>query len=205
MQALASLAKIPGDYSDSLIAVIKSSGYSYEDKVTALNDVNDSSAPNEKKAEAAAAALSEGWRSYNNDPRMRLNLARLRKQAIIMIGQYGASSDNSEIYQLLDRSYHDGFDEDEKTGVVNTLSALASGDSARLLSSYLIAINTKLQDHSLVQADERIVRVIIPALGATRNPNARVALRMVSTVSWASSVKQLAEEALRNIPSGGDS
>jgi hypothetical protein len=202
-QALASLAKIPGDASDSLIAIIKGSGYSYADKVTALDDINaDSSASKEKKAEAAAAALSEGWRSSTDDSRMRTNLAGLRKQAIIMIGQYGASADNTELYRLLDRSYREGYDEDEKFGAVNTLSVLASVDAVRLLSSYLIALNVKLQDNTLVEADERMVRVLIPALGATRRPNARIALRTVGTVNWTSTVKRLAEDALRNIPSG---
>jgi hypothetical protein len=203
-QALTSLSKIPGDASDSLIAIIKSSGNSYEDKVTALNDVNISSAPKEKKAEAAVAALSEGWRSSTDDRRMRLNLAGLRKQAITMIGQYGISGDSAEVYRLLDRSYREGNDMDEKTGTVKTLSTLASTEAVRLLSFYLIALNVKVQDGTLTTVDEQIVRVLIPALGATRRPNAHIALRTVGTVNWTSTIKGLAEEALRNIPSSGD-
>jgi HEAT repeat protein len=203
-QARLSLEKIPSDISDSLITVIKSPGYSYDDKLNALNNIDASSATKEKKAEAASAGLSEGWRSSTSDSRMRANLAGLRKKAITMIGQYGVSSGNAGVYQLLDRSYQGGHDEEEKIGVLKTLSVLSSVESVRLLSSYLIAMNVKLQNNTLTQADERIVREIIPALGATRKPNARVALRTVGHVNWTSAIKQLAEEALRNIPSGSD-
>jgi HEAT repeat protein len=201
-QAIASLEKIPGDSSDSLVAVIKGSGYSYENKLSALDDIDASPAPKEKKAEAAAAGLSEGWRSSTGDIRMKANLAGLRKKAVTMIGQYGVPEGSAEVYQLLDRSYKEGFDEDERIGAVRALSALASADSVRLLSSYLIAMNVRVQDNTLNQADERMVRELIPALGATRRPNARVALRTVATVNWTGAVKRLAEDALRNIPSG---
>ncbi|MDR2786200.1 MAG: hypothetical protein LBB83_09835 [Treponema sp.] len=203
-QARSSLEKIPSDASDSLITIIKSSGYSYDDKLNALNDIDGSSAAREKKAEAASAGLSEGWRSSTSDIRMRANLAGLRKRAITMIGQYGVSESDTGVYQLLDRSYQEGYDEEEKTGAVKALSALASAESVKLLSSYLIAMNVKLQNNTLNQADERMVREIIPALGATRKPNAHLALRTVTLVNWTNAIKRLAEEALQNIPSGSD-
>jgi HEAT repeat protein len=199
-QARISLERIPSDASDSLITVIKSSGYSYDEKLDALNSIGDSSAPKEKKAEAAAAGLAEGWRSSTSDVRMRANLAGLRKKAIAMISQHGVADSDTVVYQLLDRSYKEGYDEEEKTGAVRTLSALSSTESIRLLSSYLIAMNVKLQSNTLTQADERMVREIIPALGATRKPNARLALHTVTSHNWTSAVKRLAEEALRNIP-----
>jgi HEAT repeat protein len=200
-QARISLEKIPSDASDSLIMVIKSSGYSYNEKLDALNNIGDSSAPKEKKAEAATAGLAEGWRSSTSDVRMRANLAGLRKKAITMIGQYGVLDGDTGVYQLLDRSYKEGYDEEEKIGAVRTLSALSSAESIRLLSSYLIAMNVKLQSNTLNQADERMVREIIPALGATRKPNARLALHAVTSANWTSAIKRLAEEALKNIPS----
>ncbi|MDR0710329.1 MAG: hypothetical protein LBF77_09715 [Spirochaetaceae bacterium] len=203
-QAHISLERIPSDISDPLITVIKSSGYSYNEKLSALNNIDASSAAKEKKAEAAAAGLSEGWRSSAGDIRMRTILAGLRKKAITMIGLYGVLDDDAGVYQLLDRSYKEGYDEDEKIGALKTLSAVSSAESVRLLSAYLTAMNTKLQDNTLNQADERMVRQIIPALGATRKPNARLALRTVTAVNWTSAIKRLAEDALRNIPSGGD-
>jgi HEAT repeat protein len=202
-QARISLEKIPADTSDPLIAVIRNPGYSYNDKVDALNSIDASSAPKEKKAEAAAAGLSEGWRSSTSDIRMRANLAGLRKKAIVMIGQYGAAGGDTGVYQLLDRSYQEGYDEEEKTDAVKALSALSSAESIRLLSSYLMAMNVKLQNNTLTQADDRMVREIISALGATRKPNARVALHTVASANWPHAIKQLAEEALRNISPGG--
>jgi hypothetical protein len=203
-QALLSLEKIPSDASDSLITVIKSSSYSYGEKLSALNNIDASSAPKEKKAEAAAAGLSEGWRLSAGDIRTRTNLAGLRKKAITMIAQNGVLDSDAGVYQLLDRSYKTGYDEEEKTGALKALSALSSTESISLLSSYLTAMNVKLQDNTLNQADERMVRNIIPALGATRKPNARPALRTVAANNWTSAIKRLAEDALRNIPQGGD-
>jgi HEAT repeat protein len=199
-QARISLERIPSDSSDSLITVIRGSGYSYDEKLNALNNIDASSAPKEKKAEAASAGLSEGWRSSTGDIRMRTSLTGIRKKAIAMIARYGVLDGDTRVYQLLDRSYREGYAEEEKTGALKALSTLSSAESVRLLSSYLIAMNEKLRSNTLNQADERIVREIIPALGTTRKPNARPALRTVATVDWTSAIKRLAEEALQNIP-----
>jgi HEAT repeat protein len=202
-QARLSLEKISADAFDSLITVIKSSSYSYSEKLNVLNSIDVSSASDEKKAEAAAAGLSEGWRASTGDIRLKTNLAELRKKAIAMLTQYGVPDSDTGVYQLLDQSYWEGYDEDEKTDALKALSVQSSAESVRLLSSYLIAMNIKLQDNTLNHADERMVRNIIPALGGTHNPDARAALRTVATNNWTNAVKRLAENALQDISSGG--
>jgi hypothetical protein len=67
-----------------------------------------------------------------------------------------------------------------------------------------MTLSIKLEDNALTQLDERMVRVIIPALGATRMPSASIALRTVAAVNWTGTVKRLADEALKNIPSSGE-
>jgi HEAT repeat protein len=198
-RAAAALEKISPDPSDSLIAIIKGSAYSYENKLAALNSIAVSSAPDGRKAEAAASALSEGWRLNSGDNKDQGVLSALREKAITMIGQYGIPEDNTGVYQLLDRSYRRGYRENEKINVVRTLSALASADSVKQLSSYLYAMNTRLQDNAITFSDERMVRAIISALGATRMPEAALALRTASMQNWAAAVKRMAREALQNV------
>jgi hypothetical protein len=99
----------------------------------------------------------------------------------------------------LENSYRRGADEEEKLGVVATLSALASEDSVRLLSSFLSDINEKLRLGMINQADERLVRALIPALGATRNINAIPALLEVQARDWTNAVKRLSADAVKNV------
>jgi HEAT repeat protein len=199
-RAATALEKISPDPSDPLIAVIKGSTYSYENKLAALNSIAASSVPDEKKAEAAASALSEGWRLNSGNIKDQGTLSTLREKAIPMIGQYGVPDGNTGIYQLLDRSYKNGYREDEKISAVRTLGALATVDSAKLLSSYLYTMNGRLRDGSLNPAAERMVREIISALGATRLSEAGPALRTTSNTNWTTAIKRLTREALQNIP-----
>jgi HEAT repeat protein len=99
----------------------------------------------------------------------------------------------------LEHSYKRGADEEEKLGAVATLSALASEDSVRLLSSFLRDINEKFRVGDITQADERLVRAVIPALGATHSVNAIPALIEVQARDWTSAVHRLVANALKNI------
>jgi hypothetical protein len=196
-QALASLPKIMADPCEPLTSVIKSPGYTYDVKLAALKIVEDSEATSRAKAEVALAAFGEGWRAATGDIRLRGYLASIRKLSGGMIRRYG--TEDASVYPMLERSYKEGIDEEEQLGAIATLAALATDDSARLLSSFLMTMNTKLQSGMLVQKDERLVRAIIPALGATGRPIGRPALQSVQAMDWTNAVKNLAAQALRGI------
>jgi HEAT repeat protein len=197
-RAAAALPRILDDPSEPLTELIRSPGTSYPVKYLALQAIENSQVSGDKKAAVAVAAYAEGWRSATNDRQLRMVLVNIRKYAIGMIRRYG--TEDAAVYTLLERSYKSGVDEEEKLGAVAALSALATEDSVRLLSSFLADINTKLQDGSLTQVDERLVRAIIPALGATKRSSAASALRAVQTFNWTGAVKRLAADALKNIP-----
>jgi hypothetical protein len=196
-QARSSLPKIMDDPSEPLTAVIRSSTYSYEAKTLALQTAENADIPGEKKGAIALAAFSEAWRAATTNRRHRLELAGIRKSAIRMIGRYGVR--DPAVYPLMERSYKEGVDLEERFAVVAALSALADDDSVRLLSSFLLALNDKLKDGSLTQEDERMVRALIPALGATGQAGARPALRSIQAQDWTNVVKRLADEALQRI------
>ncbi|GHU84753.1 hypothetical protein FACS189473_2760 [Spirochaetia bacterium] len=191
------LPNIAADPSESLISVIKNPGYTYEERYTALQVVEASSVSEEKKAAAAVTGLSEGWRAATADPRQRMILTNIRKLSINMIREYG--TEDPAVYPLLEKSYNDGIDEEERLGAVSALSVLASNDSVRLLSAFIVAMNVRLQDGTLTQGDERTIRALIPALGATGNSDGALALRSVQNTSWTNAVKRLAATALKNI------
>lgn len=196
-QAGASLSVILADPSEPLSTVIRGSGYPYAAKLLALRTIEASNVSNESKAATALTAFTEGWRASTNDVRLRMDLASMRKEAIGMLRRYGTS--DAAVYPLLERSYKEGVDTEERLGAVAVLSSLGTEDAARLLSSFLMIINGKLQSGTLTQVDEQMVRSIIPALGATGQAIARPALRSVQALDWTNAVKNLATEALRNI------
>jgi HEAT repeat protein len=196
-QAAASLPAILADPSEPLTSVIKSSGYPYEVKYQALRTIENSEVTTRSKAAVAVTAFAEAWRASTSDTRQRIILANTRKLAISMIRRYG--TDDASVYPLLERSYTGGIDEEEQFGTVMALAALGTDDSARLLSNFLLAINTNLRRGLLTQGDERMVRAIIPALGATGRSLGAPALRDVLAADWTNAVKNLANEALKGL------
>jgi hypothetical protein len=114
-----------------------------------------------------------------------------------MINKY--KTEDAQIYPLLERSYKEGNDEEERLGAVAALASLASDESLRLLSSFVGVINEKLRDGSLRQRDERMIRALIPALGKTGRSEAAPALRSIQGVDWPHAVKRLASEELKKV------
>jgi hypothetical protein len=204
-KARETLSKISQEPWDILISAINSAGYDMANKLAALQVIEESSARNEKKGEAAAVALTQGWGTGITSIRDREDVKDLRKLAIRMLGKYGVQ--DASIYTLLDRSYSRSDDVDEKRFVVIALSSLATDESVALLSKFMDEYNVKIGDNSrftdnvLTPADDRMVRVIIPALGRTKHKAAGAALRKVLGLQWTDGIKRLAREALQNIPS----
>lgn len=197
-QATASLPYIIDDPSDPLSSILKSSGYGYDVKLIALQKEEESKAPQSSKAAVAVLALSEGWKAATNDIKQRMQLANIRKLSIDMIKRYG-SADPAAI-SLLGQSYAMGIDSEERLSSVAALASIGSDAAARTLANFLLDLNKKRQDGNITGEDERTVRAVIPALGATAKPIARTALRMVENVDWTNAVKVLAAEALKKIP-----
>jgi HEAT repeat protein len=152
----------------------------------------------EVKAKLAVAAYAEAWRASTNVVRERMLLNTSRKMAIDMIQRYKPGGDEA-VYPLLESSYKNGTDWEEKLGAISTLGALATAEAAQRLSTYLDEFNVKLQRGSLTPDDQRMVRAVIAALGATGQPAARRALNRVLTLDWTQAVKNRATEALNNI------
>jgi hypothetical protein len=199
-QASKSLDIISATLAPYITDVIKSPGATYQEKLTALQTIQKSKAPNDAKSQVALIALTQGWTAVTRNPTDQNILATMRRTSIDMIRSYGATDET--VYPLLERSFSDpAASEDEQFRTVATLATLATDNSAQLLSKFLNELNVKRQRGNITQDDERMVRELIPALGATRRPVARPALNTVINLeSWTPAVKTLARNALNQIP-----
>jgi HEAT repeat protein len=195
-QARQTLPKISAEPWDLLISVIKGTGYSIGNKRDALQALDESSAENGKKSEAANAALTQSWGITAKDNLDYENLKDIRKISIGMLGKYGAGDDSG--YSLLERTFNRG-DIDEKRAVINALAALADSQAVAILSRLLQVINVKRADNILTNSDWIIAQAIIIALGKTGNNEARPALSSVLNYGWTNAIKNLARANLQKI------
>jgi hypothetical protein len=196
-RARQALPNIMDNPTEPLVSVIKSSSYNYSVKYAALEVLEASDVTSQQKASGAVASLAETWRASTNLVGQRSILTNNRKLALSMIRRYGTEDTN--VYPFLERCYKEGADEEEQIAALAALSALATDDSARRLSSFLADMNERLRRGTLTREDERMVRVIIPALGNTGRPLARTALRSVLNLDWTGAVQRLAQDAIKKI------
>jgi len=196
-RAREALPKILDNPTEPLISVIRSSSYNYSVKLTAIQTLEAADVTTQQKSQGAVASLAEAWRTSTNEVTQRSILIRTRKLALSMIRRYG--TDDANVYPLLERCYKQGSDEEEQIAAIAALSALATDDSVRVLGGFLYDINTHLDRGTLKQEHERLIRVIIPALGNTGRPSARAPLRTILQKDWTGAVQRLAQDALKKV------
>ena len=197
-QAKKSLPFIARDPTPYILEVVRGSGYNYPIKYSALETIEAAAnVDTQNKVSVAVVALAEGWRFSSNDPQQRTILANMRKLSIRMINKY--KTDDESIYNLLERSYSQGFDMDEKLSAISALASQKTDESAQRLSKFLMDLNAKRQSGNIRQEDEQMVRAVIPALGYAGRPIGRPALNAVVSLDWTPAVKRLAQDAIRQI------
>ena len=196
-QAIKSLPLIADDPTPFMMDVVKGSGYDYPTKYGALKTIEASKVGNKDKANVAVVAFAEGWRGSTSNVQLRTTLADMRKMAIGMINRY--KTDDESVYPLLERSYTEGFDSQEKLSSIATLASLGTDESARRLSKFLMDLNAKRLSDNIRQEDEQMVRAIIPAIGQTGRNVGRPALVAVGSSNWTPAVKTLADNAIKQL------
>lgn len=190
---------------EPLTEVLHSGAYTLEEKYIALAAIEQKTDDDGAKGKAAIAALAEGWRGVPNTVQLQKEAIRLRKYAIDMITRYGIDGadddEKKQAYALLERSYRFGADEEEQLGVVHALGSekLATEESANLLSTFIAIINSYLERGSVTQQDERYMRTLLPALGATGQASGKPALRHTISLGWSTKVRQVAQQSLKDL------
>jgi hypothetical protein len=196
-QAARSLPFIAKDPTPYMLQVVKGAAYDYPTKYAALKTIEATKVDNKDKASVAVAAFSEGWRGSSSDVQLKTTLSDMRKMAMKMINRY--KTDDTSVYPLLDRSFMNGYDMQEKLEAVAALASLGTDDAAKLLSKYLDELNTKRLNDNIRQDDEQMVRAIIPALGQTGRALGRKSLVSVGASGWPPAVKRLADDAMKKL------
>jgi hypothetical protein len=186
------------DPTEQLVSVLKGPGYGYEVKHLALRTEERSQASNENKAAVAVVAFGEGWRASTGDMRLKNELGQMRKLAISMIRRYGTQ--DAAVYPLLERSYKDGIDMNERLDAAEALSVLGSEEAARVLMAALEDLHTKRTRNAWGPTEEQLIRQVIPALGNTRQAIARPLLDMIrNSPVYTGAIQVLAGNAIRKI------
>jgi hypothetical protein len=172
--AYAALPNISDDPSDVIIGIIRDPSVTPPVKLTAWNEMLRTNAPNESKAKVAAAALEMGWVYTTSNRSQQANLRDMRKSAINIIRQYGASSDS--VYADLERSYTRNFinnspDYDEITASLNALAALKSDQAVSLLYKFLAELHGRRRSGPWADKERQVFQWVISAVQFTRTQN----------------------------------
>jgi hypothetical protein len=197
-QATKSLPFIAKDPSPFMLNLLKSgANYDNPTKLIALQTIEKTTTVGaSSKAEVAVAALAEGHRAVGNNVQQRTILADMRKLSLDMIRRY--KSEDPAIYELMEKSYTNGFDIQEKMAAINAIASQKTDAAAASLSKFLTVFNSRYS--TLNQEETQLIRVLIPALGVTGRPSARTALNQVTKLDYTSGIKTLATQALNQIP-----
>jgi hypothetical protein len=80
------------------------------------------------------------------------------------------------------------------------LGTLATEDSAKQLSSFLLILVGRIQDRITSRTDEVMIREIIPAIGVAGKDPGRAALEGAINGPTTEAIKALARDALSKLP-----
>jgi hypothetical protein len=185
------------DTSRLLPDVILSAQYSPLLKQKALLYVDESSLDNTQKADIASQSLLQGWRSYSSSLRTTQELINLRRTALQMIRKYG-SNGTKETYAAVDRSLREGA-LDEKIGAILALGSMNTPESMTVILDYTQTLNENRRIAGSQPTDDRLMRSLVPALGASSDPRAINMLRQIQGVSWSNTVLNMVREVLAKL------
>jgi len=199
------LPNIVDDPSDVLVAMIRDPRSDPPTKLLIWREMGRTNMPNASKAKVAAAALDIGWLFQTTNRTFQTSLRELRKAAIDVIRQFGATDDS--VYANLDRSYRNNFiantpDYDEIRMAIGALTAINNDQSVGILYRFLNEINTRRRVGPWGNKERLSYEWIVSGLGATRSQLGEVRL-LLTTISrnsiYTAQEREMAANALRAI------
>jgi hypothetical protein len=149
------------DPSDILMGLIKYES-SFDLKVKGLEAEDRSRASSSRKVEVATEALRQGLENKPSDVEENTSLSELRTKAMGMLIKYKVQ--NRDALPLLERVFYINNSDNEKAFAIETLKAMASTESAEILTRYLAFQNDR-KEFGYSPQDNRIVIATVRALG----------------------------------------
>jgi len=203
--AARALPNITDDPADVIIEIIRDPSVTAPIKLEAWNEMLKTNAPNASKAKVAAVALEIGWLLQPTNRAHQNNLREMRKSAINVIRQYGASGDN--IYADLEKSYSNNFisntpDYDEIAGALNALAALKTDEAVALLHKFLSELHLRRRSGPWGNKERQLFDWVISCIRATgtRSPEVRLLLRTIQgSEHYTSQERNMAASALSSL------
>jgi hypothetical protein len=114
--------------------------------------------------------------------------------------QYPASAKNSPAAcGYADNSYQRPYTKDERLASLAFLGADRSSTAVNQLCEYLNDKNMLISKNQMQPQDDSIVRAIIINMGRTGSPKAAMLLQAVGGLGYSNPIKQLAQQAIKNI------
>ncbi|MDR2448118.1 MAG: hypothetical protein LBD58_12665 [Treponema sp.] len=193
------LPVLSDDPAEQLMAAIKDTAYTYDQKLLALRTIERSDASDENKIKAATTALTLGWAGASVNSDMQYKRVQLRKIALDMINAYGAGDEEASILNYLNWSYRYASDDEERFAAISAFSKLASDEAVKYLGVYIIEINEKKAHGALTVQDERYIRALIAGIGNTHNQAAKPYLQTVLVINWTNQIQKITQQALNNL------
>jgi len=195
------LVSMVDDPSPMLLAIILNNK-DYPNKLAALRAEELSIAPEDKKAELAAAGLDEGLKYSPKNLTERGQLKALRLYAMGMLKKYPRPEDPGLLGNMnrIIKLYQSDrvFDEDEMITLMETMGTFEGREPASILSDFLAYYN--LRRDAGPPDSYRIVKSLIQALGTIGDIAGLEELTMVTiSESWEASVRRDATSAIEKI------
>ena len=199
------LPKITDDPADVIIEIIRDPSVLPPIKLVAWNEMVKSNAPNASKAKVAAVALEIGWLVQATTNPHQTALREMRKGAIEVIRQYGASDET--VYADLEKSYSNNFisnrpDYNEIAGALNALAALKTDEAVALLHKFLFELHGRRRSGPWGNKERQLYEWVVSSIGFTETNNQEVRL-LLATIQrsdqYTAQERNMARDALAKL------
>ena len=183
------------DPTDMIVGIIKGDN-TFTTRYAALGVEERSRASDERKNEAAVAAIEVSLKYNALNPTERQYQTRTRVKACEMIRDL--DSESAEAVQWLRLMLNSTDNVNELVTCLQALGTYTSDEAVEVLTDYL-ALNNERRAAGYQYKDERAIRECINALGNSGNPNASSVLMMVEYSNWSNQTVRMAKNALKSL------
>ncbi len=183
------------DPTDLIVGIITEDS-TFETRLLALEVEERSKASDERKNEAANAAIEVSLVYNAATPSEKQYQNRVKVKSTEMIRDLGVASEDS--VKWLDLMLNSSTNVNELVTCLQALGTYSSDAAVNVLTTYLSFHNQRRAD-GYQYKDERAIRECINALASSGNPAAKASLSMVEYSGWSNKTIRMAKSAMKNL------
>jgi hypothetical protein len=195
--ALAALPNIAVDPTDPIKEIIRTEGP--DRKLLALRQNAISGATPARKSEAALLALALGQTQASRDKSEERTMAELRKLALRSLVSFKSAGADSVAADQ--RSYDNGYDDEERLLALQALGANGSDEAAASLREIILELDRDQRSGVTDETRNRMAKAAIENAALTKNKAVKPALIAVSSNDkWSGGIILAAQNAIKAMP-----